>query len=378
MNNCILSSVNVGQLNISCGQVLSSNGILDNDNKIKTEALAISRVFSSIDDIDENATAKETKSKINEILSALRGTLAVVCAIFASFALADSLDPSDKDGIQQNNIPGNVHMYTKDQIDYMMSPTNQYAMFIIPLNCQLDDHFTTFELKASTNNFTAANEWDRIVFWSMSTHADIEQLVDGSSNVVNCDAMRLYIENIPRYYDKFATNIIDASQLATNSAAIDSRRYTRISNSFAVNNDYVLDTEDLYYVASYVVIVDASLCRKHLPAEEWLKSSNNELVWAYSRARASGVEKDQHGRILWRPIAPVRWFNSLPKWADCEPIDKFDESILLSKTKTRKQTNEDNNENWNSSISNSCIYNILRCRVQHSTQHRTAACGYSQ
>ena len=327
MNNCILSSVNVGQLNISCGQVLSSNGILDNDNKIKTEALAISRVFSSIDDIDENATAKETKSKINEILSALRGTLAVVCAIFASFALADSLDPSDKDGIQQNNIPGNVHMYTKDQIDYMMSPTNQYAMFIIPLNCQLDDHFTTFELKASTNNFTAANEWDRIVFWSMSTHADIEQLVDGSSNVVNCDAMRLYIENIPRYYDKFATNIIDASQLATNSAAIDSRRYTRISNSFAVNNDYVLETEDLYYVASYVVIVDASLCRKHLPAEEWLKSSNNELVWAYSRARASGVEKDQHGRILWRPIAPVRWFNSLPKWADCEPIDKFDESI---------------------------------------------------
>ena len=59
-----------------------------------------------------------------------------------------------------------------------------------------------------------------------------------------------------------------------------------------MNNDYVLETEDLYYVASYVVIVDASLCRKHLPAEEWLKSSNNELVWAYSRARASGVEKD--------------------------------------------------------------------------------------
>ena len=80
--------------------------------------------------------------------------------------------------------------------------------------------------------------------------------------------------------------------MPTNNVSIDSRRYTRISNSFAVDNNYVLETGDPYYVASYVVIVDASLCKQHLPAEGWLSSLNDELIWTYSRATSTGVEKD--------------------------------------------------------------------------------------
>lgn len=199
-----------------------------------------------------------------------------------------------------------------------------YAMFVIPLNYKLDDHFTKFELKASTNNFTAADEWDRIVFWSLSTIADVIPSTNGT-DIVRSDGMRLYIENLPQYYDQFATNIIDKSLMPTNSMSIDSRRYTRISNSLAVDNAYVLETGDPYYVASYVVIVDADLCRSHLPTKEWLSNENDELIWTYSRATSASVEKDQHGRILWRPIAPVKWFKTLPKWADCEPIDNFND-----------------------------------------------------
>lgn len=73
-------------------------------------------------------------------------------------------------------------------------------MFVIPLNCKLEDHFTKFELKASTNNFTAADEWDRIVFWSLSTIADVASMTNGN-DTLRSDGMRLYIENLPRYYD---------------------------------------------------------------------------------------------------------------------------------------------------------------------------------
>lgn len=80
--------------------------------------------------------------------------------------------------------------------------------------------------------------------------------------------------------------------MPTNNVSIDFRRYTRISNSLAVDNTYVLEPHDSYYVASYVVIVDPSLCIQHRPAEGWLSSLNDELIWTYSRATSAGVEKD--------------------------------------------------------------------------------------
>lgn len=59
------------------------------------------------------------------------------------------------------------------------------------------------------------------------------------------------------------------------------------------------------------------MCFTHLPAEEWLKSTNDELVWTYIRATADGAkETDKDNRPLWHPIAPVKWFKQLPKWAD--------------------------------------------------------------
>ena len=55
----------------------------------------------------------------------------------------------------------------------------------------------------------------------------------------------------------------------------------------------------------------------------WLHEANNDLMWTYVRStdgivEISGQVREQDaggGDFLWRPIVPVRWFDSLPEWA---------------------------------------------------------------
>ena len=48
----------------------------------------------------------------------------------------------------------------------------------------------------------------------------------------------------------------------------------------------------------------------------WLGEENEEIVWCYLRCDASGPEKDSNGVQLWHPITPVKWYHTLPKWAE--------------------------------------------------------------
>jgi hypothetical protein len=64
-------------------------------------------------------------------------------------------------------------------------------MLVIPLNRTEDEHFANFEIKASTNNFTAAVETNKWTFWSTGAFADNTSI----QSVLRNDGMLLYHEN---------------------------------------------------------------------------------------------------------------------------------------------------------------------------------------
>ena len=81
-------------------------------------------------------------------------------------------------------------------------------------------------------------------------------------------------------------------------------------------------TEKILTVA---VFIDFRCLERHVqdpdkPEDDWLTDSNDELVWSWARMKDSAgnttYEKDSSGRIIWRPIMPVRWFKKLPEWAE--------------------------------------------------------------
>jgi len=182
-------------------------------------------------------------------------------------------------------VPGTTNIYTKEQIDYLLKHIDgaekNYAMFVIPLNRTEDENFANFEIKASTNNFATAVETNRWVFWSTGAFADNTSV----QSVLRNDGMLLYHEN------------------GTNA---DVRSYVYVKNL----------TQLPYRISSCVVVVDPARCITHLPAKGWLKNSNDELVWTYTRIHANGSpEKDDYGNNLWNPVVPARWFKELPAWA---------------------------------------------------------------
>ena len=60
------------------------------------------------------------------------------------------------------------------------------------------------------------------------------------------------------------------------------------------------------------VLISPELCTDG----RWLGEENGEVVWCYTRADASGAEKDTNGATIWHPAEPVKWFRTLPEWAE--------------------------------------------------------------
>ena len=60
------------------------------------------------------------------------------------------------------------------------------------------------------------------------------------------------------------------------------------------------------------VLISPELCTDG----RWLGEDNGEVVWCYTRADASGAEKDSNGATIWHPAEPVKWFRTLPEWAE--------------------------------------------------------------
>ena len=156
------------------------------------------------------------------------------------------------------------------------------AMFIVPVNEGSPFTYKGFELKCSTNNFaSAASESVKLQFYSQSEIADA-----GSGSTI--DKMKLFV----------CKSLLPGR---------DRRSYSPIWNTI----DY---THDLY---SVVALVDVSCLKRH-PEDNgsWLSEDNEDLVWCYLRDTANDVEREElTTEPLWRPIAPVRWFKEVPKWA---------------------------------------------------------------
>ena len=159
------------------------------------------------------------------------------------------------------------------------------AMFIIPVNAETNGVFCGLELKASTNNFSHADgvtEDVRLQYYAQSEIADTGLV---GTNV--WDRVRLYVCTSQGFGDK--------------------RSYTRILNTI----DWPRP------LTSVVALVDASCLARH-PDGDWLRENNDDLSWCYLRNRAVSPPYELEAgtsQSLWRPIAPARWYASMPAWA---------------------------------------------------------------
>lgn len=196
------------------------------------------------------------------------------------------LDPFEPKDLFIGDISLQKHLdSTRDAaVDKVIAMKKRYAMFIIPMNdtsySSGDSHFTQFELKASTNNFSSsASQHDRCCFYSHSGHAD----------------------------GFFSTN--DKMHLFLNHGGADQRSYVRIQNTLEGMPDYA--------PAEVIVIVDAEMMNPDRSDGSWLYDGNEDVVWTWVRTKDGEREFDADtDHCLWRPIAPVRWFSRLPAWAE--------------------------------------------------------------
>ena len=196
------------------------------------------------------------------------------------------------------NFEGTIYKFTRRHsqekvrqvafTDEVVESAKRYAMFIINLNdasyANIVDYFTQFELKASTNNFSAsASQKDRCCFYSHSGYAD-----EWISSAGNNDQMRLFL----------------------NHGGADQRSYVKIANTAE-------GMPTNYAPAEVIVIVDPHLVNTERSDGTWLYKGNEDIVWTWVRTKYGQREFDAGtDRCLWRPIAPVRWFSKLPAWAE--------------------------------------------------------------
>lgn len=185
----------------------------------------------------------------------------------------------------------NTLIYSKDDVDYIIRhltiAPKRVAMFIIPVNNEAaNTTYKGFELKASTNNFShSTSEFIRLQYYSQSQIAST-----GSTEGGGIDKMKLFV--------------------CTSKDSDDPRKYRKIE-------DTAIDWTNA--LTSVVVLVDTSCLIRHPEIDdEWLLDGNEELIWCYLRIRINDPRYEcENGTSnpLWRPIAPVRWFSEMPKWA---------------------------------------------------------------
>ena len=166
----------------------------------------------------------------------------------------------------------------------------RWALFILDLNDAEGGQWRGFELKASTNNFTAATEGMRMVFWSISDEAD--KYLPGSAVHRSPDGMRLYITHRdPSDPDPLLSRWNDNRPW---------RRYGSTVETIGLCPQRI------------AVIVGRDNCSN---GGAWLSSDNEELVWSWMRFGGGGPETDADDHYAWRPVQPVRWYLDLPEWA---------------------------------------------------------------
>lgn len=165
-----------------------------------------------------------------------------------------------------------------------LSQGKMYPMFILDLNPDTGTSWLDFELKATTNNFaeTPGNPLGELIFWGASSD-------NQEYGPILHDWFRLYVSGVGK----------------------DKRRLIRIRNS-----------ADLVTFAPRKVVIlicptDPGFMRRG-QGINWCNEANKNLTWTYLRYGSSTYEKQppSTSEPAWREIQPVRWFYSLPDWAN--------------------------------------------------------------
>ena len=162
----------------------------------------------------------------------------------------------------------------------------RHALFILDLNDEPGGKWRAFELKASTNNFMSADESAKLSFWGCSDDAD--GYADGvfpQNRERGVDRMRLF----------WLTTRGEEGR--------DGRSWTKIITTFDIDGPHP---------KRLAVLVSPELCLDG----KWLGEENEEVVWSFTRCDANGPERDTNGKMLWHPVQPVKWYRTLPKWAE--------------------------------------------------------------
>lgn len=238
-------------------------------------------------------------------------------AALASFLTINGLfAASTKDmleGERLGDIPFEERMYTKADVDYLLSLlkpggggggdcncTNQirrYPMFILHLNIptEFDEHgqvtkstyFSGFELKASTNDFSHAigtTENTRLLFWCAS---------------------HMYAENHPA--------------VVGGDGGMDSRASMLVFMCESYPDDYrawvpIHSENALTLYPEYVAIILDIEKFTRTPDNTWCDSKNDEIVWSFMRFTNDSCQKGTSGYPVWNPIQPVKWLKDIPNW----------------------------------------------------------------
>lgn len=250
------------------------NGISRTDFQLHADHMSVSNTNGSfiVKYPDEGGTLT-TEEKTNEKIDPIVSNTNIVFLIDGSVLT-----------ISTNGVP--IWSSSSAEPGPGPSPTvvKRFALFIIPLNdtayaSDVYNHYTQFELKASTNNFSiSASENSSCCFYSHSGHAD----------------------------GFYSTN--DRMHLFLNHGGADQRSYVRITNT--------LEGMPNYAPSEVIVIVDAKMMNPDRSDGAWLYEDNESLTWTWVRMKNEELEPDPGtDHCLWRPISPVRWFAELPTWA---------------------------------------------------------------
>ena len=204
----------------------------------------------------------------------MKNTILILAALLATTVFADRT--ANQGWVKENFV---------SRTNEWKLAERRHALLILDLNAENAGKWRSFELKASTNNFaqiSGGGEAANMVFWGLSDEAD------GYADSVNPilrdrgqDRMKLFC-------------------LSTLTGG-DGRAWTKIPTTLEL-------PENTKYLA---VLISPDLCFDG----RWLGEENEEVVWSYARADASGPERDLNGAVLWHPVQPVRWFHTLPEWA---------------------------------------------------------------
>ena len=225
------------------------------------------------------------------VMEVFDGTQGFVMTDYDSGANASTLHFGSTGAITATRTRTDIIGYTLGaQTNIVLAATNvkRYPLFVIDLNPGETSVWQHIELKATTNNFATT---EGMTFFTATTSNGVADTGD-----IIHDWCRIYI--------------------ASKEVNSDGRCWTAIKNTGELNG---------YAPLTIAIIVDPSSAFLKRSASigdnaAWLYEGNDDIIWSYSRIDANDPETDGNGQPCWRMVMPVRWYSTLPEWANTNAV----------------------------------------------------------